>query len=66
MIISFEDKKKEYEAIERRFEDLLGNNKEDYDLNFDKTDGSAVLKITDDLMERGITLTDEEINEIFN
>ena len=65
MIISFEDKKKEYEDTKRRFMDLL-RDKEDYDLNFDKTDGSAVLKITDDLMERGITLTDEEINEIFN
>ena len=65
MIISFENKKKEYEYTERRFMDLI-NSKEDYDLNFDETDGSAVLKITDDLMERGITLTDEEINEIFN
>ena len=65
MIISFEDKKKEYEDTKRRFMDLL-RDKEDYDLNFDKTDGSAVLKITDDLMERGITLTEEEINEIFN
>ncbi len=42
------------------------NSKEDYDLNFDETDGSAVLKITDDLEERGITLTEVEINEIFN
>ena len=65
MIISFEDKKKEYEDIERRFEDLI-NSKEDYDLNFDETDGSAVLKIADDLEESGITLTEDEINEIFN